>query len=254
MLFSIDSYVLNKEKIGEIDYLIELLTPKGKVWAVAKGAQKSKKRFLNILEDSTFLKCHLRKTKKGNLPILEKADVIFISEKARRDLKVYAFFSYINEVISKISYPGLTSEYFYFIKNLLLEIEKRGFFIYDKIFFEQKLLFYLGYYPNWKNCIKCGKPFNRLAFLNFSEGAIFCVNCKGENGILIEPKLLKFFQNFFEIYKNFTNLKATDYGNIIDKKVLENAINMSEKIFLYLLSFEIKSLQVLKNFILLEEG
>ena len=70
MLFSLEACVLDKEKLGEIDYLVELLTPKGKIWAVAKGGQKSKKRFLNLLEELTFLRAHLRQPRKGNLPIL----------------------------------------------------------------------------------------------------------------------------------------------------------------------------------------
>ena len=169
MLFSLEACVLGKEKLGEIDYLVELLTPKGKIWAIAKGAQKSRKRFLNLLEDLTFLKVHLRRPQKGNLPVLEKVDLIFLSEAVRKDLKTYFFFSYIGEVLSKISYSGLSTDYFAFIKKLVKEVEAEGVPLLAKAYFEQKILLYLGLSPQWDSCGKCGRVPRRLAFLSASS-------------------------------------------------------------------------------------
>ncbi|HCE79717.1 MAG TPA: DNA repair protein RecO, partial [Thermodesulfobacterium commune] len=117
MFFSVEGLVLSKEKIGEIDVLVEILTPKGKLWAIAKGAQKSRKRFVNLLEEFNLLNLHLRKTLKGALPILEKADLIFIPESIWGNLEKYIFFSYMGEVLSKVSFKGLEAEYFNFIKD-----------------------------------------------------------------------------------------------------------------------------------------
>ncbi len=247
MLFSIEGCVLSKEKLGEIDYLVELLTPKGKIWAVAKGGQKSRKRFLNLLEELTFLRAHLRRPKKGNLPILEKVDLLFLSERARRDLKIYVFFSYISEVLSKISYSGLSSDYFGFVKKFVKEIDLQGVPLLAKTYFEQKLLLYLGMAPNWSSCVKCGKIPNRLAFLNISSGGILCIDCKTERDQPVERPVLELLQNILKLPVNFKNLKNLEKSKIFEEKYFEKAFKISEMFFFFFLPFEIKSLKFLKD-------
>ncbi len=247
MLFSIESCVLGKEKLGEIDYLVELLTPKGKIWAVAKGAQKSRRRFLNLLEDLTFLRAHLRRSKKGNLPILEKVDLLFLSERARRDLKTYIFFSYVSEVLSKISYSGLSSDYFEFIKKFIKEIDLYGVPFLAKTYFEQKLLLYLGMALNWESCVKCGRIPNRLAFLNISSGGILCVDCKTERNQPVERPVLELLQNIARLPVCFKNLENLEKSKIFEEKYLKKACEISEISFFFFLPFEIKSLKFLKN-------
>ena len=247
MLFSLEACVLDKEKLGEIDYLVELLTPKGKIWAVAKGGQKSKKRFLNLLEELTLLRSHFRQPRIGNLPILEKVDPLFLSESARKDLRTYFFFSYISEVLSKISYSGLSTEYFGFVKKVVKEVEKEGVPLLARTYFEQKLLLYLGLAPQWSTCVKCGRAPNRLAFLSIMSGGVLCVNCKTERESPIEVPVLELLQGILKLPVNFKNLKNLEKSWVPKEKYVKKAIKISEMFFFFFLPFEIKSLKFLKS-------
>uniref|UniRef100_A0A7V4JP63 DNA repair protein RecO n=1 Tax=Thermodesulfobacterium geofontis TaxID=1295609 RepID=A0A7V4JP63_9BACT len=164
MIFSLEALVLSKEKFGEIDLLIELFTPKGKIWSIAKGAQKSRKRFVNLLEEFNFIKAHLRKTSKGKFPILEKADLLFLPESIRGDYKKFLMISYMGEILSKISFSGLFVEYFSFIKKFFMEMEKENFPPLLKPFFELKILKFSGWSPEFFQCVKCGYKPKKIFF------------------------------------------------------------------------------------------
>jgi len=69
--------VLNRYEVGESDLLLVLLSPTlGRFSALAKGARRSRKRFVNVLEPFTLLRAHLRGGRKGLAPFLDQADLL----------------------------------------------------------------------------------------------------------------------------------------------------------------------------------
>ncbi len=84
--------VLTKEKQNEIDLVVTFLSKTKKFKAIAKGGQKSQKRFLNAFEDFTLLKLLLRKSFKTRLPIIDSAKIIFVPEKIREKQENFFFF------------------------------------------------------------------------------------------------------------------------------------------------------------------
>ena len=189
MFFSKKAIVLNKESIGEIDLLVELLTESGKFWVMAKGGQKSKKRFLNTFEELNLICAHLRKNK-TQLPIIEKADILFIPESFRYDLKKFHFASYLTELLSKVSFQGLSADYFYFIEEIVRFVDEHKFCEVIKPLVELKLLSFLGWAPELKRCVRCGYPPNRIFYFSYAGGGIVCYKCKREEDEFLEKNLI----------------------------------------------------------------
>ncbi|RLG11205.1 DNA repair protein RecO [Candidatus Pacearchaeota archaeon] len=249
MIFSIEAFVLSKEKIGEIDLLIELFTPKGKIWGIAKGAQKSRRRFVNLLEEFNFIKAHLRKTSKGKFLILEKADLLFLSEEIRRDYKKYIFISYIGETLSKISFSGLYVEYFSFIKNLIKEIETNEIISLLKPFFELKILKFSGWSPELFQCVRCGYKPKKVFYLSILEGGLLCFNCKDGNNEALDLQIVDILRDLIKMPINFEKLRKIEEELEKMPYLKEKILKISEKFFRFFLPFEINSLKFLKNII-----
>lgn len=249
MIFSLEALVLSKEKLGEIDLLVELLTPKGKVWSIAKGAQKSRKRFVNLLEEFNLIKAHLRKTSKGKFPILEKADLLFLPETIRKDHKKYIIISYIGEILSKISFSGLAVEYFSFIKKFLREIEKRNSIgNLWKPFFELKILKFSGWAPELFQCVKCGYQPKKIFYFSVFEGGILCFRCKNDEGEVLDLKTIQMLRTLIEMPPDFERLQKLEeeLKNWVDDR--EKIFKISEKFFKFFLPFEINSLKFLEEY------
>jgi len=248
MIFSLEALVLSKEKIGEIDLLVELLTPKGKIWSIAKGAQKSRRRFVNLLEEFNFIKAHLRKTSKGKFLILEKADLKFLPESIRNDYRKYILVSYMGEILSKIGFPGLSVDYFSFIKNLLKEIEKNEVLFLLKPFFELKILKFSGWAPELFHCVKCGYKPKKLFYLSIYEGGIVCFKCKNGDSEILDFKALEILRELISMSVDFKKLQKIE-GDL--KKMInvrEKILKISERFLKFFLPFEINSLKFLKEY------
>ncbi|RLG11633.1 DNA repair protein RecO [Candidatus Pacearchaeota archaeon] len=248
MIFSLEACILNKEKFGEIDYLVELLTKKGKIWAIAKGARKSKKRFVNTLEEFNFIIAHLRKPLKSNFLILESADLIFIPETVRNNYKKYLFISYIGEILSKISFSELRVEYFEFVKNFIKEIENVDFIPYlAKPFFEIQILSYLGYKPEFRKCIKCGYIPKRIIYLSIPAGGVVCFKCKNGEDIKVDKEVINILKKINKNFINFKFLKKIEKEINFNKELLNKIYEISENFLKFFLPFEINSLKFLKT-------
>jgi len=244
VLFTLPALVLEKEKYQEIDLLVRFLTPRGKLRALAKGAQKSKRRFLNLLEPLTYLRIHIRKPKKGFFPILEGADLLYLPESPRENLKKFFFFSYLSEVLDYTAPEALKGEDFLFLVNFLKDLDKRELTIFDKLFFDLKWLKVCGVYPQVFQCVRCGREPKRFFYFSIREGGILCFNCK------IEPiEALTFSQ--IDLLKKIVRIKGVDEllrnGEVFSEEDILKLCKMVEEFFIYHLDWEPKSLKILRE-------
>lgn len=250
MLFVSEAYVLNKKKWGDYDLLVELLTPSGKVLSVAKGAQKSKRRFVNLLEEFNLIRGHLRKKFKEERFILEIADLIYLPENLRKDYLKFLLFSYINEIISKVSYPKLEVEYFFWLKKLLSFVNevfledkpKVNFLSVLKAYFEWNFLKFLGWEPQLYYCVKCSKTPQRICYFSISLGGILCINCKDNESFLISKQTIEVLRKFIKM-----PISLEEFLEIIFLSELEDIINVVEDFWTYFLTCEVNSLKILKE-------
>jgi len=244
--------VLSKEKLGEIDLLVELLTPEGKVWVIAKGAQKSKRRFVNALEEFNLLKVYLRKPKKGELQILEKVEVLFIPERVRYDTFRYLLASYFLEVLSKTSFPELKAEHFEFVKWLSNYLETPNFSLLIKPLFELRLCNFLGWKPELETCLSCGYRPKKVFFFSFKAGGILCPKCRGDQDEFLNDATVDIFKFLIKMPLKDAEALMFDLEESLKRNelVAEKVFSIPEVFLLYHLEFDVTSLGFLKSFLL----
>ncbi|MCS7199423.1 MAG: DNA repair protein RecO [Caldimicrobium sp.] len=244
MLFSLPGIVLDKIKCNEIDYLIDLLTPRGKLRVIAKGAQKSKRRFVNLLEDLTSFRAHLRKPKRGKIPILESADPLYIPESPRFDLAKYYFFSYVAEVLTLTSLSPLRREDFWFLTEFIKDVDRLPWENYYKIFFELKWLYINGFGPHLDSCVRCHEKPRRIFYFSIPSGGLLCINCRDGQSRLLTSSQIDLLREMAKI-DNLESMKNLIRGFSLDEERVLSAL--IEAFFLYYLDWEPRSLPFLKD-------
>jgi len=183
--------VLRSWPFGESDRIVSFLTEShGKLTGIAKGAKRSKKRFVNSLEPFSFvnlrfqdgvhsslafiLGCELQKSYKNLIASLDKIAVAF----------------YCVEITE-----GLIAEreenrlVFKHLKQSLSYLENQETSLTFLIGFELKLLRLAGYQPFLDSCRRCGVnrprlpdpiPTSRMRWhFSLRDGGILCESCSG---------------------------------------------------------------------------
>ncbi len=248
MLSLTEVIVLSKRPLGEIDLFVELFTPKGKIWAIAKGARKSKKRFVNLLEEFNVLKAHLRHTSKGKIPILEKADIIFLPENIRSFYKKYIFLCYIGEVISKANFLNGFPTY-NLVKELIQFVERNNNLYWLKVYFELNLLKINGWCPELFRCVRCGYEPKKIFYFSTSQGGLMCYKCKDDRCEFLEKNILEILRILIKIPLNKLNFLELEANMRLNKKYRTKLLSIVEDFFRFFLIFEVNSLKILKNYI-----
>jgi len=175
--------VIKTQDINENDKLLVLYTEKlGKVSAVARGAKKSRSKFLS----SSHLFCYgeyvLYKGK--SLYTVNEAQVIESFQGLLKDLEHITYASYFCELINismqeeesnRRLFVHLISA-FYFMKN---EISDIGILARA---FEVKLLEDTGFRFDLDHCVICGKNINSSNYISCQYGGGICPDCERVNG------------------------------------------------------------------------
>jgi DNA repair protein RecO (recombination protein O) len=176
-----DAIVLDCYDYGESDLIVTLFSrAQGRLTAIAKGAKKSKRRFVNKLELFSFLHI-LYDVKPGrNLAFLEDADLhtSFINLRQRVDL--YTAASIIREALLVATKEDEADEQIFRLS--LWALHQCNLFQQPRLtitLFLIRLLAYLGYRPNMENCHRCEKladPTGKYWFQP-SYGGLVCSTC-----------------------------------------------------------------------------
>jgi DNA repair protein RecO (recombination protein O) len=201
-----EAITLNSIDFSESDRIIGLYTrEEGKVTAIAKGARRSKRRFVGKLDPPTRLKL-LYVRGRGELVRLDEAVLICGYRALKTDVETLARACYITEFTTEMTREGQRNPEFFDIVTAFLSLiedgaqgEARGKVSsihgvnYDMLlrFFEIKALKVLGFMPELKRCLGCkeeveslelkrgGAALGLLPKLHFSSsaGGVFCGAC-----------------------------------------------------------------------------
>ncbi len=171
-----DGLILRVAPHGENDKLVTWYSHQsGRMSAIAKGAQKSKKRFSNKLEHFAQLRFHCRppRTPSG-LYFLEDADLLCAHIRVRRHYLRYLAASCIAELLLRFTRESDPDSRIY---TLLLwamtAIDRETRFSKYPLFFHLKLLHLAGYMPDFATCHQCGAP--------LAETGAVCVPVQGDS-------------------------------------------------------------------------
>ncbi len=191
--------VLKSEPIQEIDLKVELLTPAGKQWVLAKGGQKSRKRFLNLLVDLNILRVNLRRGQYTLFPILDSADLIYQVKSPWEDLRKFYLFSFLAELLRFLGSTPLGEVIFNFWIGFIKWIDEGEPTAKEWLLLNLKLLQHLGYAPQIELCVRCGKKPIRIFYFSVEEGGLLCYNCRSEKVIPLSIEEIKCLQSYLSL-------------------------------------------------------
>ena len=175
--------VLRSWSFGESDKIVCFLTEAhGKVTGIAKGAKRSRKRFVNSLELFSLVNLRFRDRPGGSLAFVEACDLIQVFRELTTSLEKIAHASYLTEITDRLS--GEREEncaLFAHLRDGLSFIDENGSSLHFIAFFELKLLRLSGYQPMLAQCRRCGRGWRGaiVGWWRFSlrDGGILCEGC-----------------------------------------------------------------------------
>src|SRR5262245_38287949 len=177
--------VLRTWPFGESDKIVSFLTENhGKLTGIAKGAKRSRKRFVNSLEPFSLVNLRFHDRARSNLAFIVAADLTFGFKRLLTSLEKISLASYLVEITD-----GLIGEreenrlVFLHLKDGLTHLEEQSTTLTFLTYFELKLLKLAGYQPLLEGCRRCGRERrDRCATRwHFSprDGGILCESCSG---------------------------------------------------------------------------
>ncbi len=176
-----DALVLSCRDHGESDKIITLLTKNsGKFDGIAKGANRSKKRFVNKLELFSFLHITYQDSRTGGLSFIKEAELHTSFLRLRNDYNRYATASIIQEILL---YGIGEKEPDQHVFNLTLwafhQLDQNKHQANALYLYLIRLFDLLGYRPDLSGCLKCGnsKMSSRFSF-NHATGGLICNDCQ----------------------------------------------------------------------------
>jgi len=189
---------------GESDRIITFFTLEfGKLSAIAKGAKRSRKRFLGSLELFCLIELLFSEKKEQNLAMIDQINVRHFYRKIREDLRKFAYASFFLELILEFTAERQRlSSVFNLLVKLLNYLESRDFDEKDFIIFQVKFLSLLGYEPNFQSCYICKKRLAEgRAYFSPADGSSVCPICMyGHHPLLpLSMEALRILQRSREI-------------------------------------------------------
>jgi DNA repair protein RecO (recombination protein O) len=178
--------VLRSWPFGESDKIVSFLTEgHGKLVGIAKGAKRSKKRFVNSLEPFSYVNLNFQDRSRSSLAFILGCELQKSYKNLIASLEKIAFASYYVEITE-----GLLGEreqnrlVFDHLKKSLNRLEIEETSVTCLINFELKLLSLTGYQPFLDSCGRCGmqpslscEPVQTHWYFSLRDGAILCAGC-----------------------------------------------------------------------------
>ncbi len=191
--FTAEAIVLNAIDYGESDRIVTIYTREfGKVKGIAKGAKRSRKRFVNNLEPFSHIRVLFSQKRGRDLAIIEQADIIGRFDNLTLNIERLASGSCCLELINEMTPEGQRNQKAFELLLKFLAILEGGANP-ERIMriFEMRLLSILGYHPYLDGCVVCKNVLadgNKL-FFSSSKSGILCFNCSRREKSLIPVSL-----------------------------------------------------------------
>jgi DNA repair protein RecO (recombination protein O) len=183
--------VLRSRIHGESDKIVTFLTRSwGKVSGIAKGAKRSRYRFVNVLEPFTQVHLRFRPGRTDELAFIFGCDLIRSFRGPSRDLQRFALASYVTELID-VMVAGRESgpeTYELLLQSLIVLEEQEEPSSLFLPMFELLLLTHVGYAPHLAGCQQCGLNLDEREMpllFSPSRGGLLCQNCRGQAGVIL---------------------------------------------------------------------
>lgn len=175
--------VLRSRPFGESDKIVSLLTKDfGKISGIAKGAMRSRKRFVNSLEPFALVNLRFQDRPHSNLAFILTADLTVGYRHLGNSLEAISHAAYLVEITDGLLGEREESRAVYqHLSDSLRYLEEYGTSLRFLTSYELKLLRLVGYQPVLDQCRRCGKeplePAAQPWYFSPVEGGILCDSC-----------------------------------------------------------------------------
>lgn len=178
--YKTSAIVLRSTPYGESDLIVTLYTLDfGKIKGIAKGAKRSRKRFVNTLEICSYVQVTFFEKETRDLVRLNHCDLIRPFESLREDITKLAWASYFIELVNEMTAERIKNKPLFELLVFFLNLIDQGM-LKEEIqrIFEVRLLSHLGYQPLLDHCTRCQKHFSgEKFFFGIREGGVLCPSC-----------------------------------------------------------------------------
>lgn len=183
--------VLRGRPHGESDKIVTFLTKDwGKVTGIAKGAKRSQRRFVNVLEPFTHIQLRFRPSRTDELAFIFGCDLLQNFRGPSRNLQCFALASYVCELVdAMVTGREAGQEIYMLLLHSLQTLEQAS--SVSRAFlptFELLLLTHTGYAPHLTDCQQCGRDTNAkesLWVFSPSIGGLLCSQCRDQGGAVV---------------------------------------------------------------------
>ena len=242
--------VLRTWPFGESDKIVSFLTEShGKLTGIAKGAKRSRKRFVNSLEPFSLVNLRFQDRAHSNLAFIVASDLAVGFKHLLTSLEKISFASYLVEITD-----GLIGErdenylVFRHLKDGLTHLDERSTSLTFLTSFELKLLKLAGYQPLLDSCRRCGRERwdqcpTRWHF-SPRDGGILCESCSR-----LRKEIFSLSAATLEILTNLQeekNMSASDVS--LSTGVLKEIRSVVVRFIEFHMEREIKSAVFLRQF------
>ncbi len=190
-----DALVLHSRELGESDLLLSLYCRQaGRITAIAKGARRSKRRFVNKLEIFSYLAIDFTAKPTNPIAFLHEAELYTSFPVLRSNYPAYLAASVIQELllagIREGESDGRMFRLALWALHYLEKTEARRKII---ALFLLRYLDLLGYKPELRHCRKCQQPpaAGRKYTLHAQDGALLCSKCEKTEEHTIAPGTIR---------------------------------------------------------------
>lgn len=196
-----DAIVLDSTDHGESDMIITLFSQaEGRITAIAKGAKKSLRRFVNKLEIFSFLHIVCTRKTDRSLAFLAEADLHTSFLNIRTNLQIYSIASIMREFLLIGIKEDEPDERTFLLS--LWSLHNLDLFQQPKtilILFLIRYYDYIGYRPDLSTCGRCANQVMSEKKYNFepSFGRLICSGCMGNvaKGISLSHGTIKILRS-----------------------------------------------------------
>ncbi len=173
--------VLDYRDHGESDKIVTFYSDKlGKFTGIAKGAFRSKKRFVNKLEQLSYLTLTCSFKKGSDLAFIHDAELIDSFISIREQIPLYFSASLIREImLTSTPFHQEDKDIFHLLLWALQTFEAKGVPHTVVVIFLTRLYNQLGYRPHLAGCHSCGIQLcqDRTYTFQHSLGGLICDRC-----------------------------------------------------------------------------
>jgi DNA repair protein RecO (recombination protein O) len=180
--------VLRTRLHGESDKIVTFLTKDwGKVTGIAKGAKRSRRRFVNVLEPFTHVQLRFRPSRSDDLAFIFGCELLQSFRGPSRDLQRFALASYASELVDVMVTGREAGQETYTLLLESLQVLEHAARI-SPVFLpmlELQVLTQTGYAPHLIDCQQCGRALTEDAapwVFSPSVGGLLCTHCRDHGG------------------------------------------------------------------------